>query len=140
MADFQSGMNRYPLGSLMETHSRGFASMVKSSGIIKTMSLDGRDLLGTGQGLYLDCSCIPSGFYTPGTSNPIVKSLSGTDATGTAWGGVVLQDTYPPTGQMFQQYWFLRDGETGLHSFSRMAYYNSTVGSLGSVLLFAWVT
>ncbi|KAL5632583.1 hypothetical protein ACGC1H_005507 [Rhizoctonia solani] len=100
--------------------------MAKSSGVITTMSLDGQDLLGTGRGLYLDCSCTPAGFYTPGTSNPIVKTLNGTDSTGTAWGGFVLQDTYPATGQMFQQYWFLRDGETGLHSFSRAAYYNET--------------
>lgn len=37
-----------------------------------------------------------------------------------------MDETYPPTGQHFQQYWFLRDGETGLHTFSRLAYYNET--------------
>lgn len=109
--------------------------MSKSSGVITTVSLDGQDLMGTGRGLYLDCSCVPSGFYTPGTSSPIIKSLSGNDSTGTAWGGFVLEDTYPATGQLFQQYWFLRDGETGLHSFSRMAYYNSTVSSYISASL-----
>ncbi|EUC63448.1 rhamnogalacturonate lyase [Rhizoctonia solani AG-3 Rhs1AP] len=108
------------------SNGRLSASMAKSSGVITTMSLDGQDLLGTGRGLYLDCSCTPAGFYTPGTSNPIVKTLNGTDSTGTAWGGFVLQDTYPATGQLFQQYWFLRDGESGLHSFSRAAYYNET--------------
>ncbi|CAE6460380.1 unnamed protein product [Rhizoctonia solani] len=108
------------------SNGRLSASMAKSSGVITTMTLDGQDLLGTGRGLYLDCSCTPAGFYTPGTSNPIIKSLNGTDSTGIAWGGFVLEDTYPATGQLFQQYWFLRDGETGLHSFSRAAYYNET--------------
>jgi len=37
-----------------------------------------------------------------------------------------MSDTYIPTGQVLEQYWFLRDGETGLHSFSRLAYYNET--------------
>lgn len=37
-----------------------------------------------------------------------------------------MSDTYTPTGQVLEQYWFLRDGETGLHAFSRIAYYNET--------------
>ncbi|KAG8762703.1 hypothetical protein FRC12_008905 [Ceratobasidium sp. 428] len=102
------------------------ASMSKSNGVITTVSLNGQDLMGTGKGLYLDCSCVPSGFYTPGTSSPKVTVLSGSDSSGVDWAGLVLQDTYPATGQLFQQYWFLRDGETGLHSFSRAAYHNST--------------
>jgi rhamnogalacturonan endolyase len=108
--------------------------MLKSSGNIVSLSLDGRNLLGTGKGLYLDCYCTPAGFYTPGSSNAKVKSLNGTDATGTSWGGLVLQDTYPTTGQLFEQYWFLRDGEAGLHSFSRVAYYNETVRSVMRLL------
>ncbi|KAJ5450818.1 CAZyme family PL4 [Penicillium daleae] len=39
---------------------------------------------------------------------------------------MILTDTYTPTGQQFQQYWFLRDGETGLHMFSRLSYYETT--------------
>lgn len=35
-----------------------------------------------------------------------------------------MADTYTSTGQLLEQYWFLRDGETGLHTFSRVAYYN----------------
>ncbi|KDN45410.1 hypothetical protein RSAG8_04997, partial [Rhizoctonia solani AG-8 WAC10335] len=66
------------------SNGRLSASMAKSSGVITTMTLDGQDLLGTGRGLYLDCSCTPAGFYTPGTSNPIIKSLNGTDSTGIA--------------------------------------------------------
>lgn len=37
-----------------------------------------------------------------------------------------MSETYPPTGQTLEQYWFLREGETGLHTFSRLAYYNKT--------------
>ena len=37
-----------------------------------------------------------------------------------------MSDTYPATGQVLEQYWFLREGETGLHTFSRIAYYNET--------------
>ena len=37
-----------------------------------------------------------------------------------------MNETYPPTGQTLYQYWFLREGETGLHTFSRLAYYNKT--------------
>jgi rhamnogalacturonan endolyase len=37
-----------------------------------------------------------------------------------------MSETYPPTGQILEQHWFLREGETGLHTFSRIAYHNST--------------
>jgi len=37
-----------------------------------------------------------------------------------------MSETYPETGQILEQYWFLRDGETGLHTFSRLAYYNAS--------------
>lgn len=35
-----------------------------------------------------------------------------------------MSDTYTETGQVLEQYWFLRDGETGLHTFSRLSYHN----------------
>lgn len=37
----------------------------------------------------------------------------------------MLSDTYAPTNQTFQQYWFLRGEETGFHMFTRVAYYNA---------------
>lgn len=37
-----------------------------------------------------------------------------------------MSDTYTPTGQILEQYWFLKDGETGLHAFSRLAYHSKT--------------
>lgn len=104
----------------------------RSNGKMVEVYLDGQDLLGpasgsTGVGPYLDCYCIPSGFYTPGsTGAPDMKVVQGTDSTGTKYGGMIMTDTYTPTGQQFQQYWFLRDGETGLHMFSRLTYHNET--------------
>lgn len=77
--------------------------------------------------MYLDCYCTPSGFYTPGSTSPTLELLNGTDSTGTKWGGIALRETYKPTGQVFEQLWFLRDGETGLHAFTRLAYFNETV-------------
>ncbi|KAL4898082.1 putative rhamnogalacturonate lyase B [Aspergillus ambiguus] len=104
---------------------------VFSKGKVVDLFLDGQDLLGpasgsTGVGPYLDCYCTPSGFYTAGSTTPHMEVVQGTDSTGTKYAGVILNDTYTPTGQQFQQYWFLRDGETGLHMFSRLAYYNET--------------
>ncbi|CAG8895029.1 unnamed protein product [Penicillium egyptiacum] len=107
------------------------AVLQKSVGQIVDLTLDGQDLLGTqsgstGIGPYLDCYCTPSGFYTAGATSPSMEVVQGTDSTGTKYGGMILSDTYTPTGQQFQQYWFLRDGETGLHMFSRLAYHNET--------------
>lgn len=108
------------------------ALLGKGSGQVVDLFLDGQDLLGpqsglTGVGPYLDCYCIPSGFYTPGSSGaPDMQVVEGTDSTGVKYGGVIMTDTYAPTGQQFQQYWFLRDGETGLHTFSRLTYHNET--------------
>ncbi|KAJ5350677.1 hypothetical protein N7541_008404 [Penicillium brevicompactum] len=107
------------------------AVLKRSAGQIVDLTLDGQDLLGaqsgsTGIGPYLDCYCIPSGFYTAGATTPSMEVVQGTDSTGTKYGGMILTDTYTPTGQKFQQYWFLRDGETGLHMFSRLAYHNET--------------
>ncbi|KAL4920045.1 galactose mutarotase-like domain-containing protein [Aspergillus aurantiobrunneus] len=103
----------------------------KTRGSMIDIYLDGQDLLGeqdgsTGIGPYLDCYCTPSGFYTAGSTNPVTELVQGTDSTGTKYAGIILNDTYTPTGQEFQQYWFLRDGETGFHMFSRLAYYNET--------------
>ncbi|KAI5868451.1 polysaccharide lyase family 4 protein [Durotheca rogersii] len=102
----------------------------KASGTMDSVELDGQDLLGTPSGpagqFYLDCYCIPSGFWTPGKTQPTYELYSGTDASGTGYGGIKMSDTYTPTGQILEQYWFIRDGETGLHVFSRIAYYNET--------------
>jgi rhamnogalacturonan endolyase len=130
-------------GNLVLSNDRLYASVNKSTGAIDTLTLDRQDLLGSpsfetptpggasgngqyGIGPYLDCYCIPSGSYTPGYIDPKYKLFKGVDSTGTPYGGVVMSETYPPTGQTLEQYWFLREGETGLHTFSRLAYYNKT--------------
>ncbi|KAH9887127.1 polysaccharide lyase family 4 protein [Xylariomycetidae sp. FL2044] len=102
----------------------------KAAGKIDSVILDGQSLLGTTSGssgvLYLDCYCTPNGFWTPGTTQPTLRLYSGTDRSGTSYGGIKVSDTYTATGQTLEQYWFLREGETGLHAFSRIAYYNET--------------
>ncbi|KAI5919859.1 rhamnogalacturonate lyase [Camillea tinctor] len=100
----------------------------KATGKMDVLELDGQDLLGATSGstgvFYLDCYCTPAGFWTPGTTSPTFELYTGTDSTGTDYGGIRMSDTYTATGQVLEQYWFLRDNETGLHTFSRLAYYN----------------
>ncbi|KAK4952414.1 hypothetical protein LTR10_009220 [Elasticomyces elasticus] len=128
---------------LILENDRLYVSVNKSTGAIDHLSLEGQDLLGTqdyvtptpggatgsgnsGIGPYLDCYCTPEGSYTPGSIDPTYQLLHGNDSTDTAYGGVVMSEIYPGTGQVLEQYWFLRDGETGLHTFSRLAYHNET--------------
>lgn len=104
--------------------------LAKSGGQIIDLTLDGQDLLGpvsgnAGKGPYLDCSCTPSGFWTPGGTAQL-RLINGTDSTGTEYGGIVMSDTYSPTNQTLSQYFFLREGEAGLHAFSRLTYFNAT--------------
>lgn len=110
----------------------------KSIGQIVEIHLDEQDLLGevdgsSGIGPYLDCYCTPEGFFTPGSSEATIETVNGTDTNGTSYGGVIMSDVYPDTGQEFQQYIFLRDGETGLHMFSRHAYYNEEPALIGNL-------
>ncbi|CAK4022995.1 polysaccharide lyase family 4 [Lecanosticta acicola] len=114
------------------SNDRLTASVNKSTGAIDALSLDGQDLLGTPSssnpavGPYLDCYCIPggNGAYTPGSMDARYQLLTASDNP--SWVGIVMSEIYPPTGQLFEQYWFLRDEETGLHTFSRLAYHNSS--------------
>jgi rhamnogalacturonan endolyase len=114
------------------SNDRLYASVSKTSGAVVTLTLDGQNLLGTksgstGIGPYLDCVCVPSGSWVPGSSALATYELfHGTDTSGTDYGGIRMSDTYAATGQILETYWFLRDGETGLHLFERLAYYNET--------------
>ena len=106
--------------------------LTKSSGSITSITLDGQSLLGSGTGLYLDCHCVP-GQWVPG-SGGTTKLFTGTDSTGKAYAGAVSSGNYQNTGKILEQYWFLRDGETGLHSFSRAQYKGSgSGGDLGEM-------
>ncbi|KAF7191455.1 Rhamnogalacturonate lyase B [Pseudocercospora fuligena] len=114
-------------------NSRLNVSLDKTYGLIDILTLDNQNLLGTkngstGVGPYLDCYCTPSGAYTPFSSqnNTDYTLFSGTDTTNTPWVGVVQFETYAPTNQTFQQYFFLRGEETGLHTFTRLTYHNLT--------------
>ncbi|OIW28428.1 rhamnogalacturonan lyase [Coniochaeta ligniaria NRRL 30616] len=113
------------------SNDRLHATVDKKTGVMSTLTLDGQNLLGTrsgsvGIGPYLDCYCTPSGAWTPGTTNTTFQLYSGNDSTGTKYGGIKMSDWYTPTGQVLEQYWFLRESETGLHTFSRLAYHNET--------------
>ncbi|KAF1954418.1 polysaccharide lyase-like protein family 4 [Byssothecium circinans] len=107
-------------------------SVSKSTGSITKLSLDGQNLLGTGRGPYLDCHCIESGFWTPG-NGATYKLVKGTDDAGKAYAGAVMSQNYQNTGKVLEQYWFLRDGETGMHVFARVAYKNSATPSGGEL-------
>ncbi|KAI5780971.1 galactose mutarotase-like domain-containing protein [Geopyxis carbonaria] len=111
--------------SIHLSNDRLSATFSKTKNGVVALELDGQDLLGaSGYGPYLDCYCVPSGFYTVGSQKPVWEVVAADDG---AWAGVVLSDTYAATNQTFQQYWFLRETETGLHMFSRVAYYNTAV-------------
>lgn len=110
-------------------------SVAKDSGSVSKLSLDGQNLLGSGRGPYLDCHCVDDGFWTPG-KGATYKLFKGTDSTGTAYAGALMSHDYQNTGKLLEQYWFLRDGETGLHVFSRAKYSNSKTpngGDLGEM-------
>lgn len=133
---------------LLIANDRLTAAVNTSSGAVNLLTLDGQDLLGTqltsvvtpggatgngvsGVGPYLDCYCTPKGSYTPGADNATYTLYQGVDSSNVSYGGISMSQVYDPTGIVLQQYWFLRDGETGLHMFSRMYYYNDTTPSAG---------
>ncbi|CAI0646749.1 unnamed protein product [Colletotrichum noveboracense] len=112
------------------TNDRLSVILTKSSGHITDLTLDGQDLLGPlngnrGKGPYLDCSCTPSGFWTPGGTASL-QLINGTDSTGTPFGGLIMSDKFAATNQTLSQYFFLRGEETGLHAFSRLTYFNES--------------
>ncbi|KAJ2990863.1 hypothetical protein NUW58_g2747 [Xylaria curta] len=115
-------------------NDRLHVAVSKSNGQVIDVVLDKQDLLGpvsgnTGKGPYVDCSCIPSGAWTPGGTAKF-QLIKGTDSTGTPYGGVRMSDTYASTNQSIEQWWFLREGETGLHLFTRVTYFNEKTPNL----------
>ncbi|KAH7040580.1 rhamnogalacturonate lyase [Microdochium trichocladiopsis] len=113
-------------------NDRLYVAVSKSSGQVTDLELESQDLLGpvsgnTGKGPYLDCSCTPSGAWTPGSSTAKrFQLIEGVDSTGTSYGGIIMGDTFAATNQSLYQYIFLREGETGLHMFSRLTYFNES--------------
>ncbi|EIN06818.1 galactose mutarotase-like protein [Punctularia strigosozonata HHB-11173 SS5] len=109
----------------------------KTTGFLGHAHLDGFDLQGpqsnsSGRGYY-ECHCVPTDYQVAGSDiyhvglNSTFNLLQGHDSTGKAYAGVFAQEILP-IGHTFQQWYFLRDGETGLHNFARLIYHNDTVG------------
>ncbi|KAG0146650.1 hypothetical protein CROQUDRAFT_62650 [Cronartium quercuum f. sp. fusiforme G11] len=121
--------------SIILQNSRLYISLATSTGFITTVTLDGVDMLGkaapgfVSAGPYMDyvgntqqTNLVP-GRYAK------YSIFQGKDSTGVSYGGMVLSQTMTredagAEGQLLEQYWFLRDGETGLHMFTRLAYNN----------------
>lgn len=121
------------------TNARLSLNILKSTGAIHNLTLDGQDLLGTykkasngvsGVGPYLDCYCISkgSGSYTPGSIAAKYTTFDGTDETGTPFAGVVMSETLPESGQTLSMFWIVSGEETGIHTFSRVQYPKDPVG------------
>lgn len=106
-------------------------SVAKGTGSISKLTLDGQNLLGTGRGPYLDCH-LDSGFWTPGKGGTY-KLFKGNDGEGKAYAGAMMSQQKDSTGIVLEQYWFLRDGETGMHVFTRAKYSNSQKPSGGDL-------
>jgi rhamnogalacturonan endolyase len=113
--------------TLVLSNDRLYMSLQKSPATPLTLTLYGQDLLGTGKGPYVDCHCVPSGSWVPGNKGTATYTLiKDIESTGTPYAGIVMQDTYASTNQSIEQYWLLREGETGLHMFTRVYYYNES--------------
>jgi rhamnogalacturonan endolyase len=101
--------------------------LIKENGQMSKVLYDNLDLTGSGKGPYVDCTCTPDGSWVPGSSTAVKLQLfNDIDSTRTAYGGVVMTDTYAKTNQSMEEYWFLRDGESGLHVFTRVFYFNES--------------
>jgi rhamnogalacturonan endolyase len=117
-------------------------SINKKTGWIDGLTLDHQDLLGgniheepvpggptgngnSGYGPYLDCYCVTKGFYTPG-KHATFQLIRGKDSDGVEYAASIMADRHPESGQVMEFYVFLRDTETGLHTFSRLTYKNVT--------------
>lgn len=121
------------------SNARLSLNILKSTGAIHNLTLDGQNLLGTyktgstgrsGVGPYLDCYCIKkgSGAYTPGSIAPKYNTFNGTDEKGTPFAGVVMSETLPESGQTLSMFWIVSGEETGIHTFSRVQYPKNPTG------------
>ncbi|TCD65283.1 hypothetical protein EIP91_002845 [Steccherinum ochraceum] len=95
--------------------------LLKSNGYIRDLVYQNTSLLGT-------ATSTSGNLYTdfPGKAFALVGNPTYQIVSGRNWAGVILTDNDTSTSSVVQRYWFLRDGETGLHSFLRLAYFNDT--------------
>ncbi|RPD62964.1 galactose mutarotase-like protein [Lentinus tigrinus ALCF2SS1-6] len=103
-------------------------NILKENGYIQNLVFEGISVLGTVSGnagqLYTD---FPSNGFAL-TANPTHQIVQGSE-----YAGIVVTDNDTSTGSLVQRSWFLRDGETGLHSFVRLAYHNPSGPSKGAL-------
>ncbi|KAF7294083.1 Galactose mutarotase-like protein [Mycena kentingensis (nom. inval.)] len=103
--------------------------VVKTNGYIRNLVYRNTSMLGPLSGnagqLYTD---FPSGIFSAGTGNTSARIVSGA-----GWAGIVLTDEVAAVGTLVQRSWFLRNGDSGLHSFLRLAYHSvsNSAPSLG---------
>ncbi|KAK8844836.1 hypothetical protein IAR55_006686 [Kwoniella newhampshirensis] len=141
--------------------SRLVLEINKTLGAMTGLAFDGIDLLGPVSGRigmgYFDCFCIPAvnaSVWSPSNPNPqssrhyyvgqsgqaTYEIHRGNDTDNTPWIGLIMNETYAGSGQFFQQWWFIRDGEQGYHSFTRMQFHNGTADvNLGNLQEFRQV-
>lgn len=79
----------------------------------------------------MDCH-LDTGFWTPG-KGATYKLFKGSDGEGKSYAGAMMSQQKDSTGIVLEQYWFLRDGETGMHVFTRAKYSNSQNPSGGDL-------
>ncbi|TFY79933.1 hypothetical protein EWM64_g4079 [Hericium alpestre] len=101
----------------------------KSNGYIQNIIYQNTSLLG-------NVSALTGQLYTDWPSNgfALVSNSSHEIFNGSDWAGIVFTDNNAATGGLVQRSWFLRDEESGLHSFLRLAFFNETnpvQGALG---------
>ncbi|WRT66806.1 uncharacterized protein IL334_003769 [Kwoniella shivajii] len=128
-------------GTLSLQNDRVLFVMNKTNSYIDIVTFDGINVLGTpvdptsAIGPYMDAILTPKqDNYVPGiTANYTI--LQGVDSFGVAYGGMIMSQTAPEgvIGEVLEQYWFLRETETSLHAFSRIAYHNSSVPFLADL-------
>jgi hypothetical protein len=69
----------------------------------------------------------------------ILNVLRGRGSTPCA--GIIMQDTNTSANQSIEQYWFLREGEAGLHMFTRVYYYSESqpfLNGMGELRTLFW--
>ncbi|TFY81318.1 hypothetical protein EWM64_g2698 [Hericium alpestre] len=93
----------------------------KSNGYIQNIIYQNTNLLGNVSGL-------AGQMYTDWTAGgfSLVPNSSHEIFNGSDWAGIVFTDNNTATGGFVQRSWFLRDDESGLHSFLRLAFFNET--------------
>ncbi|WVR07316.1 hypothetical protein IAU60_004357 [Kwoniella sp. DSM 27419] len=105
--------------TIILSSSRLSLQVNKTLGAMTGLQFDGIDVLGPVSGrIGMD--------YVGQSGNASFEVHSGNDTDNTPWVGLTMSESYALSGQSFQQWWFLRDGEQGYHTFTRMQFDNGT--------------